>query len=99
MELVDAPAYTSLPSIELVVIQSSVSKEATGIVWAAGAENGASAKAEDAEVSGAKGGRGDIKRRGEGKRPWCRGSRGKGESVEAAGRKTTNTKMKSRNIR
>lgn len=42
MELVDAPAYISLPSIELVVIQSRVSKEATGIVWAAGAENGGS---------------------------------------------------------
>jgi hypothetical protein len=90
MELVDAPAYISLPSIQLVVIQSRVSKEATGIVWAAGAENGAGAKAEDADVSGAKGGRGDIKRRGEGKRLWCRSSRGKGESVEAAGRKTTN---------
>jgi len=67
-----------------------VSKEATGIVWAAGAENGAGAKAEDADVSGAKGGRGDIKRRGEGKRLWCRSSRSKGEIVEAAGRKTTN---------
>lgn len=73
VELVDAPAYTSLPSIALVVIQSRVSKEATGIVWAAGAENDAGAKAEDAEVYGAKGGRGDIKRRGEGKRLWCGG--------------------------
>jgi len=87
MELVDAPAYTSLPSIELVVIQIRISKEATGIVWAAGGENGAGAKAEDAEVYGAKGGRGDIKRRGRRKASiYGAGA----EASEAAERKATN---------